>query len=457
MSRASSSETSVTQDSFKQRLSLHDCWVALIPLAAATVVLLLSPSYRRGSYERESPPGSDFLQEWIGATIVLHGDERRLYDWEFAKTLQHDSSLTGFQWPDGQYYPMVYPPFYYVLIQPLAAIDVFTASRIWCLFNGAAFGLAFAMLARHLSRFGRSALWFMWVAAAYSPVLLSLNMGQKSGFIFLIFVASFHFLATRRPMLAGAVFGALLFKPHLAVIVLAAMVWKRQWRFVCGFFAIASVFCWVSFSMGANTCLDFAKIATTAAGYMNHDGYRLEHAQNLWCAVCSHAEIIGVSTGPVAFWLIAAILIWGLVAAMSGPIKNDSFRFAEQYGFMILLTVLLSPHFFTYDLSVLIFPMAVALARIGGCHWRSPKIPSSRVSDETRSLGLIESLLTAEVAVTFLFSGWFPTIALSTGIPPASILMTVWVLCLSRCLKSPRIDVDQTEGRNLMVPAAIAR
>src|SRR5687768_15839015 len=97
------------------------------PTAAyATTLLLLagiflgSPNFRLASGPEARPFGGDVLQEWIGGYIVRSGDYARFYDVTYAQALEHDERLIGFAWQQSEYFPIVYPPFYYWLVSPLS-------------------------------------------------------------------------------------------------------------------------------------------------------------------------------------------------------------------------------------------------------------------------------------------------------------------------------------------------
>src|SRR5690606_23431202 len=78
-----------------------------------------------------TPLGGDFLQEWIGGHLVQSGQMDGLYQVERFDQLQHDERLIGFRWDRAAYLPPVYPPFYYVLVSPLARLDFRKACAAW--------------------------------------------------------------------------------------------------------------------------------------------------------------------------------------------------------------------------------------------------------------------------------------------------------------------------------------
>ena len=71
-----------------------------------------------------------------------------------------------------------------------------------------------------------------------------------------------------------------------------------------------------------------------------------------------------MNTKRLLWWLLARIL--------RGRLSFDSPRWEIQFSALILVTVLLSPHLFTYDLTVLLLPMFLLARQIATGHITSP-------------------------------------------------------------------------------------
>ncbi len=114
-----------------------------VPLAIVMLILCVSPNFDATNKIRIAPLGSDFLQDWVGAYIVSSPDRAQLYDPDHSKLIQHDPSVVGFQWPRESYYPMVYPPFFYAALTPLASLPYWIAIWFWMFLLAGATGLTF--------------------------------------------------------------------------------------------------------------------------------------------------------------------------------------------------------------------------------------------------------------------------------------------------------------------------
>ncbi|NIP69558.1 MAG: hypothetical protein GTO04_10385, partial [Planctomycetales bacterium] len=76
----------------------------------------------------------------------------------------------------------------------------------------------------------------------------------------------------------------LAFKPHLAVFIAVAMLFKGQWRFVAGVAATVGIAIVVSLWLGSETCLAYVGVCLTATDYVQAGGYQLSSAHGFWGA-----------------------------------------------------------------------------------------------------------------------------------------------------------------------------
>ncbi len=332
-------------------------------MGVVALILFFSPNFQPATM-RTSPLGSDFFQEWIGGRIWLSEHRSQLYDASYYQKIQHDSQTTGFDWPADQYYPMVYPPFYYLLVSPLATLEYHRATMVWLMILGAIAAATVFVFTHYFepatNHWGKCLL----ALVTFYPFLISLNMGQKSVLLLLILCLTYLLLFHQRKFLAGAVFGLIAFKPHLGLLIGLVMLLKGQWRFVAGSTATLSLLAALSGIAGPDLCRDYFWQCLSMTHYSQHGGYRLYDAQNLAGVV---ELMIG---GPSSTaWLIWSLLT-GMVVALSwralpGHLDFRSRRFALQYSGLVIATILLSPHFYTYDLTILLLPLALMVFAAG--------------------------------------------------------------------------------------------
>ncbi|MEQ8789016.1 MAG: glycosyltransferase family 87 protein [Pirellulaceae bacterium] len=360
-----------------------------LPLLAAAVIVVAcyacSPNFQYVEGPEASPYAGDFLQEWIGGTIVLEGDWGRFYDPAYAQSLEHDPQVTPFEWDRSRYLPIVYPPFYYLLISPLALLPMKAAAWIWAALMIAALAAAFWLLHRAATRgdgvfaeCGRTtddapsqrrarwaafAPWGVVAAVAFVPVIETLTSSQKGTVCLLILTATFLLLNRQRPFAAGLVFGLLAFKPQLTIVIAVAMLLKRQGRFVAGGAATGATLVGLCLLLGGDVCRQYFDFASGAADYLRNAGYDLHKSHCLY----GFFTLLAGGAGPWAKGMTALAaggVVLLLVLLLRGELRPGASRFAMQFSALVVATILLSPHLFTYDLTILLLPAFLLLVLI---------------------------------------------------------------------------------------------
>jgi alpha-1,2-mannosyltransferase len=344
-------------------------WAVAATLLVAGLACLASPNFHAGFDPARGPLGGDFLQEWIGGYLVRSGQAARLYDGPYVRALEHDAGLVGFDWSGQRYLPMVYPPFYYALVSPLSLLPLGAAGVVWAALMILFLAATQVLLARGLEGPGGRSAWLWPCAILFAPLVQNLTSGQKGTVLLLLFAATYVLFRRGRPFWAGVVFGLLAFKPQLTLVIGAAMLAKGRWRFVAGAAATVAALVLASLATGADACRDYLAFSARAADYLRTAGYELAESHSwygffhLLLGGASDAAIRVAAAVAVAATLAAvAWLLWGRLETCSG-------RFAVQYSGLMIATLLVSPHLFTYDLTVLVLPAMLVGLEHGRQAW----------------------------------------------------------------------------------------
>ena len=326
-------------------------------LLALSIVILISTTaanYRLDSTEANEPLGGDFLQDWIGGYIVSSGNVDRLYDSQWTESLQHEREIIGFEWSSTGYFPMIYPPAWYVAVSPLSRIPYATACTVWLAILATSLPVI-AYICHGLLRLpAATVLAFCVGVVFYPPVLQSLVMGQKSLIWLTIWIATFALLHRKRDLWAGVLFGLMLAKPIMVPVMIGMMIAHGRWRFVVASGCSALAIGLASLSVvPVEVWHQYIQVAAGAGTYHQSGGYDHQLAQN-----------IGAMLLPIAgdyrnvYWTLFLALGIVVVILMTRLVKADRCdnTYASESRFWlatIVGTVLLSPHFFAYDLAVL--------------------------------------------------------------------------------------------------------
>jgi nitrate reductase NapE component len=338
-----------------------------LPLVAFLTLVFLTlgfaPNFRWRHDSASHPYGSDFLQEWAGARLILEGRASDLYHLETFRKWQHDPSVIGFRWDDEQYYPAVYPPPHYAFFTPLAMLPYRWATTLWVVTLWACVFLAATLLAKicrheltpHAERDPENADWmrFLWLAIVmFPPVHISIMFGQKSVVWLVIVCIVCRLMQKRREGLAGIVFGLLSMKPTLFFLLPWIMMRQGRWRFAAG--ASSSVLgLWGIAIIALPEAMWSGYLATlsNAMSYGSHTGYRVDWSCNL-LAIANSLPTAWVEWGK--FSLCVPLMIYVLLCVF-----QDRFARVKPEFFLIAFagTILLSPHAYHYDLCILLLPI----------------------------------------------------------------------------------------------------
>ncbi len=191
----------------------------VIPICFAILWLLL------GARSIDVGRRHDFLNLYTGASLALEGRFADLYDHD--TQLQRERRIVP---GTKELIPFVRPPFYAMLISPMALLPYGIAFWLWLAFQ---VSLAVVCMWWACRRFGPDAVFF---ASMYAPMAMSIPHGQDALVLLAIVVASFALAEKGRPV-AGAVLSLGLIKFHLFVLWPVLLVVRKKWRML-GYFMI---------------------------------------------------------------------------------------------------------------------------------------------------------------------------------------------------------------------------
>ncbi|QDS87773.1 hypothetical protein EC9_19550 [Rosistilla ulvae] len=339
----------------------------LLAILVVCLIAATASNFRRETEPRESALGGDFLQEWIGGRLVARGDADLLYDPATTDQMQHDAALVGFEWPESEYYPMVYPPAWYAAISPLSRIEYPNACCVWLALLATSLPALAWLMSRGLQLRTGQVVAILIGLVIFPPAMQSLVMGQKSLLWLGVWVGVFVLCRSGREGWGGTLFGLMLMKPIVVPVMIGMMIVRRRWSFVFAAAGSAATIAAASLLfVPVSSWIDYVGVVAGVGTYHQTAGYSADLAQNL-------GALLLTATGPhrAVYWgLFAAgaaivIVLMGRAARIgqaqiaspqSVPRLDDRFWIATVLG-----TILLSPHYFAYDLTLLgLLPIAIA-------------------------------------------------------------------------------------------------
>lgn len=345
------------------------CWkVARFPLLLWVILFaifqLAAPNYLWLADQGDTPFGADFLQEWVGARMLLEREATLLYNTEEFQLRQHDEQALGFSFAPNVYFPPVYPPVHYAAFTPLAFIPYRWAVTIWLgVLIASAIAAAYqiqGIALHHASgtfaspsrrRLLQLSIWFGFFL--FPPILASIAIGQKSVLWLLILTLAWKLLLSKRDVWAGVAFGLLSIKPTLFFLLPLVLLRSGNIRFFLGA-SITVVVIWGSAlaMIPQDAWYGFLEAVKGSSNYPSQNGYRFDWS----CNLLSLAYAVPVS---MQGWFKQSFcLILGLYCLLSCfEIRGRDSLSPDRLLFVIAATFLVSPHAYSYDLCVLLLPV----------------------------------------------------------------------------------------------------
>ena len=305
-------------------------WAAVLAFCLTWVALgsIIVPGARK----------HDFLNLYTGASLALEGDFAHLHSpqVQLDRERQFVPSLPTLV-------PFVRPPFYALLLAPLALFPFGLAFWIWL---AAQCALLFGCWAWALSRWGPDALIF---GALYLPTALGIASGQDCVVMLAILIATYALSDKGKHFASGAVLGLGLIKFHLFLLWPLALLIQKRWRMALGACAAVAaeslVSLWLSGTSG---------IAEYFQLLRNKNIERLSPSPELMINVHGLAIHLRMDNLVVRGLLVGVVVLLVAVASRRAPLWQ--WMAAASAG-----SLLVPPHVYGYDASLLLLSIWLAI------------------------------------------------------------------------------------------------
>ncbi len=405
--------------------SLGDCaWLdvgrtrayARILLAVTFIGAVGGIALSSNGLDRQGKPiGADFVGFYTASRLALDGRPALAYD-----VSSHWAAQKALFGPTLGYTAFFYPPPALLIYLPLALAPYFVSLAAWL----AATGFAFYRVLRGYLRSLDLAMFL-----AFPAVFINAAHGQNA-FLSAALIGGGLLVMDRRPVLAGACFGAMAFKPHLVLVIPFGLMLARRWTTLIAATAIAAAFCLVSLvAFGASTWSGFFADASFARAALENNLVGDEKMQSVFAAV-------RLLHGSLALAWGAQIVTALGVAASLWLMQPRAFRIAEAAA-VVCAGLLASPFVLDYDLTLLAIPLVWLLRE--GC--RSGFLPFEK---PLMALAFALPLISRAVA--------------SVGLPLAPLtIAALLAVVLRRALKPAAGSADCVCARTgLQIPISLA-
>ncbi|NOY90479.1 MAG: DUF2029 domain-containing protein [Deltaproteobacteria bacterium] len=312
---------------------------AVCVVEATGYAWLLSPVLEGSSRDRFGRvAGADFRAFHAAAHFAYAGEPDAAYD---------DARMTSFQRElFGESTGLIawrYPPPTLMLIRPLGVLGYASAFALWVALGLLALGVAAFSVSRRLD---------VTAVVLLSPcVAFVVVTGQIGLFLAALALAGLGHLK-RSPLLAGLCLGALMCKPHLALLVPVALLAGRQRRAFVGACVMVLALC-----LGSLALLGPEPWTLFVRDLLVHGAAAFTEARVEWARIpTTYILARQLGAGASAAWVVHLGLALVGVATLVRGWRRPGATDGQRALLFVAATLLLVPYAWDYDLVILLAP-----------------------------------------------------------------------------------------------------
>jgi len=377
---------------------------ALLFASAAGFLFLVATAH--GSVDLQGRPlGTDFSNVYAAGTYVLGGDTNAAFDppQQFAREQAIFGAAT-------QFYGWHYPPYFLFVAAPLALLPYGLALAVWQVVTLGLYLLAMRGIVKtaspDLPLSGGGKEWLL-LALAFPAVLINIGHGQN-GFLTAALLGGALLVLDRRPVLAGILFGLLIYKPQYGLLLPIVLAASGRWKcFAAAAAAVVVLTVATTLTFGVSVWsafLESTHFTRTVVLEQGNTGWYKIQSVFAWARMWGAPIPWAYAVQGAAAVALAAVLAWLWRSAAPYPLKAAA---------LCLATILATPYSFDYDMMVL-----------------APAMAFLAVDGFVRGFGPWEKTLLAALWLTPLLARSVAHISLvPLGVP---VMLAVFVLILRR-------------------------
>jgi hypothetical protein len=311
--------------------------------------------------------GPDFFSFYAAARLYVERGGSAVYD--LAQQKQLELQITGQAADRFIVLPYFHPPYYTLLIAPLAALSYQQAYFAMAAFN-LLLGIALIVLLvrSSLSIHGRAAFVASALIAGFFPLFVTVLQGQSDLVVLVPLAAAYAAWARGRHGWAGIFSALALSKPQLVLLIPVLFLARRAWRALAGFVAVVAALGLVSvIGFGLSAVGSYLNsVGAWAFGGKLPTGGQLVYTDTAVYSLRNILEALPGGGKVVAFVILVLLLA---LVALSLSWRPDKPRL--DFALAVAASLVLSPHQNVHDLALLVIPgFALAdLALAGQLRW----------------------------------------------------------------------------------------
>jgi Glycosyltransferase family 87/Glycosyl transferase family 2 len=318
------------------------------------------------SFVRGSLSEPDFFSFYAAAKLFVQRGGAAVYD----LALQRQMQIQVTSAPPDRFIvlPYFHPPYYTLLIAPVAYLNYRDAYIAMAAFNLMLAAVLVLLLVRSSQRIhGRAAVVAAALIAGFFPLFVTVLQGQSDLVVLVPLAAAYLAWSRGRHGWAGIFSALALAKPQLLLLIPVLFVARRAWRALAGFAGVVAALGLVSVAtFGIAPVVDYLnQVGAWAIGGSLPAGGHLVYTDTAGYSLRNVLQSLP-GGGTAAFAILLLLLA---LAALSLSWRPDKPKL--DFALAIAASIVLSPHQNVHDLALLVIPgFALAdLALEGNLRW----------------------------------------------------------------------------------------
>jgi alpha-1,2-mannosyltransferase len=348
-----SAENGAAMERMRQALRSGD-WLTLarIRMVAAAVLIASAAGFlflvvtAKGGVDLQGRPiGTDFANVYAAGTYVLEGNPNAPFD--SLSQYTREQAIFG---ASTQFYGWHYPPYFLFVAAPLALMPYGLALFVWQAVTLVLYLLAIGAILKAFApdgEAGTNPLWLL-LALAFPAVLINVGHGHN-GFLTAALIGGGLVCLDRRPLVAGILFGLLVYKPQFGLLIPVALAAGGYWRpFISAAITVVVLTIVTTLTFGTSVWHAFlvgAEFTRTVVLEQGDTGwYKIQ-------SIFSWARMWGAPV-PLAYG-IQLVVTLAIGVATAWLWRSKSAPFPVKAAALCLAAILATPYTLDYDMMVL--------------------------------------------------------------------------------------------------------
>ncbi|OLB95842.1 MAG: hypothetical protein AUI15_15150 [Actinobacteria bacterium 13_2_20CM_2_66_6] len=319
------------------------------------------------SFVRGSLRGPDFFNFYAAAKLFITGGGAAVYD--IAQQRQVELQITGADPSRFIVLPYFHPPYYTLLIAPLAYLDYRSAYYVMAAVNVALVVALIAILVTTSLRVhGRGWLVASAMIGGFFPLFVTVLQGQSDLVVLVPLAGAYASWARGRYAMAGALSALALAKPQLLLLIPILFIARRAWRALAAFAGVL-----LALGVISVVGLGFGPVMTYVGtvGSWALTGRIPSTEQLIYTDPAVYSLRALLDAIPGGGQILAPVILLFLLALAALSLSWRPNRPRLDFALAIAVSLVLSPHQNVHDLALLVIPgFALAdLALAGQLRW----------------------------------------------------------------------------------------